>query len=180
MLSLAIVLAVATLTEAVIFPLTPAEWAPVVQTVVYLALVGPALAIRPRLLRLFRAPTWQYAVACVLVAIAFIFAAAGGEAPTHVAVRSLFLLVVAAAEELIFRGFLWWLCTRVTDRGWLIVVLTTVCFALFHLPGWVVHGTDVVSVLAILIGGAIYGVLRLATGNLVLATFLHWAVDISA
>ncbi len=80
------------------------------------------------------------------------------------------LLLLAAAEEILCRGFLMDVLSFSGNRmtG---LALSSVIFAWFHL--WNSHAS-IAGVLNILLAGILFGLLRFTSGGLIYPTLLHW------
>jgi membrane protease YdiL (CAAX protease family) len=89
-----------------------------------------------------------------------------------------YMVLRAALEELLMRGFLLGQLVRLTSSVRAQVVVA-VLFALMHVPAWIaMQGLDiglVPSLIAVLVLGAVLGAVARASNNIAPAIVVHWA-----
>lgn len=85
------------------------------------------------------------------------------------------LFCLAFCEEVIFRGILWnWIARRM-GTAWALI-LTSALFGFVHVFN---PGLENIALLNIIIAGAIFGLLRVITGDLWMAIGCHWGWNLS-
>jgi membrane protease YdiL (CAAX protease family) len=90
--------------------------------------------------------------------------------PTYLLPVSIFL--GAAAEEVVFRCYLWVRLVDLTRRPALSLVLSSLLFS-------VVHGYDAALSLRVFVSGCVWGLFYWATGRLPRLVVAHWTENIA-
>lgn len=165
----------------VVVPVPPApEAAAAVHVGSYVVAALPVVLARPQILCDFAARRGVVLVGGALLLAAIAYASLTSDRDA----AALGLLVVrmaatAAAEELIFRGYLWDRTVELVGMSWRAVVLNVVLFTGSHVPLVLAQGNAVPTLAGVVVLGAVFCLARATTGTLAAPTFLHWAVDIS-